>query len=482
MRPQQTDAAALAAVLDALGAEIPLHKREWVAEKDLIAAAGDRKAFAAVTLMLARAAEVTVHLRSGPRGRRWLLERAGRRPREDAQPASSPAPKRVAPLTLLPSPLRPSAAVPRESTSPVSFLPRENAPAPVPSGLADALAAIGVRVQEIAPDPLVGPAFIRHKVILQPGERIEALRRRSEDIGRELGCRVLISQVPGDRHVAIDVPRAVRDLVPLLPAISSLPTIDGLWIPVGVSPSGQTVFLDLSTLPHLLLAGASGAGKTMLMVTALLALVMRLGPEQLELVIIDPKGLDFPRFADLPHCRGKRVVTDPEEAIAVLAELTGQELRARTQLLQEHGCVNFQELRRRHPGAAKFVVVAIDEFADLVSVLPRAEREAFEKSVLRLAQRARAIGVHVVIATQRPTTEFITGAVKANLPTRISFRLPQRIDSMTILDQPGAENLLGVGDMLLLHEGQLQRLQGYFASTDEIARLIAERRDQLEEP
>jgi S-DNA-T family DNA segregation ATPase FtsK/SpoIIIE len=119
-------------------------------------------------------------------------------------------------------------------------------------------------------------------------------------------------------------------------------------------------------------------------------------------------------------------------------------------------------------------VVVIDEYAELVTILPKTEREEFERQILRLAQRARAVGIHMIIATQRPTTEFVTGAVKANLPTRISFRLPQRVDSMTIIDQPGAENLLGAGDMLLLHEGRLQRLQGYFVSMDEIATLVAE--------
>jgi S-DNA-T family DNA segregation ATPase FtsK/SpoIIIE len=152
--------------------------------------------------------------------------------------------------------------------------------------------------------------------------------------------------------------------------------------------------------------------------------------------------------------------------------------------LQQTGCSNLRELRARRPEAgAKYLVVVIDEYADLGLSLEKPERADLERRILRLAQRARAAGIFLVLATQRPSVDFITGAVKANLATRISLRLPQRVDSQVILDQPGAEDLLGAGDLLLLHEGRVQRLQGYFASTDEISRLLNDRyRDEEERP
>jgi DNA segregation ATPase FtsK/SpoIIIE-like protein len=344
--------------------------------------------------------------------------------------------------------------------------------------LAEVLRAIGIRFVAVDSRPTIGPNVVRYHVVLEPAERTENLRRRAEDIGREMGCNVFISSLPGQRFVAIDVPRPDRQLVPLVPALDALPrmAIPGpgqLRMLVGATPAGVPVIIDLAMLPHLLLAGASGSGKSVWMLGALLGLALLVEPSQLELVIIDPKGLDFAPLAHLPHVRRSEIVEDPAAAIEVLREITGAELAARTRLLQQAGCANFRELRIRHPdSAAKNLVIAIDEYADLVTSLPKDERDEFERQVLRLAQRARAVGVHLMIATQRPTVDLITGSVKANLPSRISFRLPQRADSLVILDQLGAEMLLGAGDMLLLHEGQLQRLQGYYASTSDVATLV----------
>jgi DNA segregation ATPase FtsK/SpoIIIE-like protein len=202
-------------------------------------------------------------------------------------------------------------------------------------------------------------------------------------------------------------------------------------------------------------------------------------------VSVDPKAVDYAPFATVPHLRAGHIITEPEEVVGLLAELVESELPKRTQLLQQAGCSNFRELRSRHPETgAKYLVVVIDEYADLGLTLDETERAELERGILRLAQRARAAGVFLILATQRPSVDFVAGGVKANLSTRISFRLPQRVDSQVILDEPGAEDLLGAGDLLLLHEGHIQRLQGYFASTDEIARLlnnrIATRRDDDE--
>ncbi len=477
-------------ILEALGAREPLWRREWIAEEDLVDLTGDPSEVAKVLNKLARKAGVLLHLRRTAHGRYWLLARAGQiadgpenensaEENRAQQPPKGPVPEPVPqaePPTL-------DADIEEEEDE-IPNIGRE-VPAQDAGPYADqiaslwrALEAVGVRVVEIDPNPQVGPAVIQHRVLLGPGERIDTLRRRAEDISREVGCDVMISQFPGQRHVAVDFPRPDRQIVPLAPAIAALPKEDvapGLWMPVGVTPAGKGVALDLATQPHILFAGASGAGKTVAEQVAVVSLAVRLTPDQLEIVIIDPKAIDFSPFAMLPHLRGGRIVTEPEEAISVLGELTGPELAERTRILQDARCPNIRELRVRRPDlGVKHIVVVIDEYAELVTILPKTEREEFERQILRLAQRARAVGIHMIIATQRPTTEFVTGAVKANLSTRISFRLPQRVDSMTIIDQPGAENLLGAGDMLLLQEGRLQRLQGYFVSMDEIATLVTE--------
>jgi DNA segregation ATPase FtsK/SpoIIIE-like protein len=206
----------------------------------------------------------------------------------------------------------------------------------------------------------------------------------------------------------------------------------------------------------------------------ILALILRLSPEDLEILLIDVKSTDFGAFAHLPHLRNGEVISDPDRALESLRSLTGEELAKRTDMLRKSGCTNWRELLLRSPGSGlKNIVVVIDEFADMLTVLTRQGRDALELELLRLAQRARSVGIYLIVATQRPTSEFVTGAIKANLPCRISFRLPSRIDSNVILDQGGAEKLLGLGDMLLMQNGRLQRLQGYFMSIDQQADLIA---------
>jgi DNA segregation ATPase FtsK/SpoIIIE-like protein len=225
-----------------------------------------------------------------------------------------------------------------------------------------------------------------------------------------------------------------------------------------------------------LVAGGTGSGKSVWLRAAVLSLVLGFAPRDLEVLLVDPKAVDYAPFSAVPHLRGGHIITEPEEAIEQLREVTGPELARRTQLLQGAGCSNFRELRTRHPDSgARYLVVVVDEYADLGLTLGKTERAEFERQILRLAQRGRSAGIFLILATQRPSVDFITGAVKANFSTRVSFRLPQRVDSQVILDEPGAEDLLGAGDLLLLHEARLQRLQGYFASTEEITKLIDDR-------
>ena len=483
-------------ILDALGLHDPLWNREWVAEKELRSIIRDARKFERALDHVARMDGVALDFKNTVNGRFLLLRKATRRTSvgrtkgfitvdrpapsgdmaedlsaedrgDDASQAPEAATSAVPPPAGSPRPSRQWSVATAEPAEPARALRR-------------AIEDVGVAVEGIDPRPMVGPSVTRYRVRLAAGERFRHLRRRAEDLARGLGSEVFVSQVPGDRYVAIDLPRKDRQVVPLASALEhSLPSQDpaALWFPVGVTPAGEAVFLDLTLLPHMLLAGGTGSGKSVWLRAFLLSLMLKLPASALEVLLVDPKAVDYAGFGSAPHLRAGHVITEPEEVIEHLRELVGPELARRTRLLQEARCSSYRELRTRRPDVASpYLVVVIDEFADLGMTLDKAERAEFEKHVLRLAQRARATGIFLVLATQRPSVEFVTGAVKANLSVRISFRLPQRIDSQVILDEPGAEDLLGAGDLLLLHEGRLQRLQGYFVSLEEVSQLLGKNR------
>ena len=501
MRSRPSGGDFLNEVLDALGIRDPLWQRELISETELLSITRDRRELARVLDRIARMDGVLVHVRNTKNGRYWFLEKSGTTcvtgmekgmavrscpPRQGVVPE---APEELSPeeeeATSLPASDATAVATPRPVTGASGGYPgrkpstaqlREDGQS---AALRRAIEDVGVHVDHVDPVPLVGPTVTRYRVYLTPGERIRHLRRRSEDLARGLGSTVFVTQVPGERCVAIDLPRKDRQVVSLASALAQFPLTDNpaaLWLPIGISPAGEPVFLDLTLLPHILLAGGTGSGKSVWLRSALLSLVLGGAPSDLEILLVDPKSVDYAPFAAVPHLRGGHIITEPEEAIELLQELTESELARRTQLLQHAGCSNFRELRARHPETgARYLVVVIDEYADLGLSLEKAERAEFERQVVRLAQRGRAAGIFLILATQRPSVDLITGRVKANLPTRISFRLPQRVDSQLILDEPGAEDLLGAGDLLLLHEGCLQRLQGFFLSTEEITKLIDDR-------
>src|SRR5712675_220552 len=339
----------------------------------------------------------------------------------------------------------------------------------------------GVLVQELdAEKAQVGPSVIRYRVRLRPGAKLTSLRSRAEDIGRELATRSIpfIDNVAGENYVGIDLERPRRQIVPLLPAIDALPSAGyaGLPIAVGVAPDGSQVHLDLVQLPHILVAGSTLSGKTVFLHAVLLSLIAKLPPERLELIVIDPKATDFVLYNGLPHLRAGTVITEAEDAIQQLRSLTNAEMRERTAVLQQARLPNISEYNAKHQASPmRPIVVVIDEYADLMAVLQKRDRSDFEREINRLAQRARSVGIHLVLATQRPTADIVTGLLKANMPTRVSFRLPQRVDSQTILDQSGAENLFGRGDMLLMLNDRLVRLQGYYMSPTDMAAFLGAR-------
>lgn len=322
----------------------------------------------------------------------------------------------------------------------------------------------------------VGPSIIRLKLLPRPGQRLAELLKYTDDLQREMELErpPVISNLPGTRFVAVDVPRPNPRPVPLAAALAQAPAgLAAVSFPVGLTPSGEVRWLELPRLPHMLVGGTSGSGKSVFLYSLITALAALNQPNTLQLILVDPKETDFHFFKKLPHVRGNRVLEEASEAVTMLQELLTIEMPHRTKLLKEQNCLNIHEYRREaRPENMPFLVVIIDEFADLVqSFTDRKARKEFEEGIGRLAQRTRSVGIHLVIATQRPDTTVIFGNLKNNLDCRVALRLASNTDSRVILDEPGAEDLIGNGDMLLRTQGQMQRLQGFFLETTDIEAL-----------
>lgn len=281
--------------------------------------------------------------------------------------------------------------------------------------------------------------------------------------------------VPGESYVGIEVPNSEHTIVRLKPLLESpefAQIKSPLAIPIGRGVSGQPVVSDLASMPHLLIAGTTNSGKSIGMAALTMALVMNNNPDDLKLVMIDPKMVELRRFNGLPHLLGS-VETNVERIMAVLRWAT-TEMDNRYRLLEGVRARNLDTYNQRmeKQGKARMprIVILVDELADLMLSAP----DETETAIVRLAQKARAVGMHLVVATQRPSTDIVTGVIKANFPTRIAFTVASSIDSRVILDYTGAETLLGKGDLLFLHPevGHPQRAQGVMVSDNEINKVI----------
>ena len=335
--------------------------------------------------------------------------------------------------------------------------------------LAQVLKELGVTVKEIdANAAQAGPMFVRFKIRVGAKAKLSALQSRAKDIGRELATQAapFIDNVPGENFIGIDIVHPFPKVLELSNADLRLPSSPGsIPFVVGVALDGHRLQLDLSTLPHLLVAGAPGSGKTIFIQSLLLTAMSSVSSNALEIAIVDPKRTDFASYQGVPHLRGRRVLQEPDEAIEYLRGLLENELPRRTKILERAQKRNLKEYLASAPRETlRPLLVMVDEYADLVMQFDRKDRKDFERDVCRLAQRARSVGIHLVIATQRPSVDVITGLIKANLPCRVALRLPQANDSKTILDTKGAENLIGRGDLLLLHEDGIVRYQGFNVS------------------
>ena len=327
-----------------------------------------------------------------------------------------------------------------------------------------ALAAHRVKLDRVDPArAIVGPNAIRFRLELRDGESIRKVERSARDLQRAMDWPVPPLITNDGRFVSIDAPRREREVL----SWQALPMgeLRGLELPVGLTLDRQLAKIDLEVDPHVLVAGTTGSGKSVLLQGFVLSLLERMPRDQCQVVIVDPKMLDFTQFNPLPLWRP--VITDPTEAVQLLQSLVNKELPARTEKLRKAGVQKRCELP---PGTMPALVVVIDEFADLyVSLADRETKAQFLQSLQRLLQRARAVGIHLVIATQRPSVDAVPGLLKANLPVRIALKLPSVHDSGTVLDEGGAENLLGRGDLLLKREGRVTRAQAYNVTLDDVS-------------
>jgi S-DNA-T family DNA segregation ATPase FtsK/SpoIIIE len=303
---------------------------------------------------------------------------------------------------------------------------------------------------------------------------------------------VLIDRIPGKSTVGIQIPNHNREQISLRELLQSdmyQRSTSKLTLALGKTIHGEPYVTDLGTMPHLLIAGSTGTGKSVAINSMLSSILFRASPEEVRLIMIDPKRLELGMYEDIPHLLTP-VVVDPKQAANALRWAT-KEMEERYKKLAAEGVRNIEQFNRNIAAAEKersggddgeprlplpYIVVVIDELADLMMVA----RNEVEESIARLAQMARAVGIHLVLATQRPSVDVITGLIKANLPSRISFRVSSKVDSRTILDANGAEQLLGKGDMLFLPpaSSRVIRLHGPYISEQETARLASFLRKQ----
>jgi len=336
--------------------------------------------------------------------------------------------------------------------------------------LEDTLADFGIAVK--VTDIERGPIITRYELEPAPGVKLNRIVALGDDISLAMKAQSvrIVAPIPGKARVGVEVPNSQSTLVFLREILASPEfqrSLSKLTLALGKDIAGKPVFADLAKMPHLLIAGTTGSGKTVCVNTLILSMLFRSTPDELKFVMIDPKMVELAPFNGLPHLLCP-VVTDAKKAAIALGWAVG-EMEDRYRLLAEAGSRNIEAYNEKN-ALMPYIVVIIDEFADLMMVA----RDQIESAITRLAQLSRAVGIHLVLATQRPSVNVITGVIKANLPARISFKVASKVDSRTVLDMNGADKLLGKGDMLLLRpeEAKVTRAQGALVSDKEIEKVV----------
>jgi DNA segregation ATPase FtsK/SpoIIIE, S-DNA-T family len=339
-----------------------------------------------------------------------------------------------------------------------------------------------------------GPVVTTFEFKPDAGVKIAKITTLSEDLCLGLQAEsILIERIPGKPTVGIEVPNTRREMISLRQILESEEFCDSpsrLTIAMGKDISGRIRISELEKMPHLLIAGSTGSGKSVMLNTLIMSAIYKSTPDEVRMVLVDPKRVELGIYDGIPHLLTP-VITEPKKAVNALRNAV-LEMERRLKLLASYGVRNIDQFNRKIRQAAEkplplftdseaeeapapeqplpYILIVIDELADLMML----ERAGVEESVIRLAQMARAVGIHLVLATQRPSVDVITGLIKANFPARISFRVATRVDSRTVLDVMGAEHLLGRGDMLFLPPGtsRLLRVHGAFVTENEIGDVV----------
>jgi DNA segregation ATPase FtsK/SpoIIIE, S-DNA-T family len=337
--------------------------------------------------------------------------------------------------------------------------------------LTRALSDLGVEAQVVR--AVVGPRVTRYELRLGSGVKVGKVRNLQQDIAYALAATEvrILAPIPGKSAVGVEVPNTRPAKVTLGDVFQEYPEGNDWTLPVGLGKdiSGRAVFFDLADMPHLLVAGTTGSGKSVMLNSLLTSLLLTTDPRQVKMVLVDPKRVELTHFGRIPHLITP-VVTDIKKAANALTWAVS-EMERRYELLEKMGARSLEGHNARSESPMPYVVIVIDELADLMM----AAAAKVEDSVIRIAQKARAVGLHLVVATQRPSVDVITGMIKANVPSRIAFAVSSQVDSRVILDSPGAESLLGMGDMLFKPVSALRasRVQGAFISEAEVERVVS---------
>jgi S-DNA-T family DNA segregation ATPase FtsK/SpoIIIE len=342
-----------------------------------------------------------------------------------------------------------------------------------------------------------GPVVTTFELKPEAGVKYSRITTLTEDLCLGLQAEsILIERIPGKPTVGIEVPNSKREVISLRQILESEEfrgSASPLTVSLGKDINGRIKVAALDSMPHLLIAGSTGAGKSVMLNSLIMSVLYKATPDQVRMILVDPKRLEFGLYDGVPHLLTP-VITDPKKATNALRNAV-LEMERRLKLLASQGVRNIEQYNRKvrqlqaqprslfeeeagedEPEQIPYVLILIDELADLMML----ERANVEESVTRLAQMARAVGMHLVLATQRPSVDVITGLIKANFPSRISFRVATRVDSRTVLDVMGAEHLLGKGDMLFLPPGssRLVRVHGPYVSEAETNDVVQFWKDQ----
>jgi S-DNA-T family DNA segregation ATPase FtsK/SpoIIIE len=331
-------------------------------------------------------------------------------------------------------------------------------------------------------DVRIGPTVSQYTLKPADGVKLTQITARQDDLALALAAESLRVEapIPGKSLVGVEIPNDKKAMVGLKDLLKSkvfASTGSKLTIALGRDSAGDPAVADLTRMPHVLIAGATGSGKSVCINTLILSLLMNNSPDELRMIMVDPKRVELTLYNGIPHLLAP-VITEPKDTVKALNWCV-REMERRYKVLSSTGKRNIEQYNQNPDlgeGPMPFIVVVVDELADLMMASAR----EVESKIVRLAQMARAVGIHLVVATQRPSVDVITGLIKANIPTRIAFSVTSQIDSRTIIDTTGAEKLLGLGDMLYMSTdlGKPRRVQGVYCSEEEITSVIAHIRQQ----